>query len=356
MTGIRIAGTGGYLPGPPIDQDGVREFLRRYPDGLSLSAQERLLRSTGIETRHFAIDLADESRRETNTSMATAAARRALEAAGWEPEEVDLLVVTTVMPDQFMPPTSTLVQEALGIARCAEIEISGNCSAPYKGLLFAANGLCVGQYRRALVCSSQYASFLGWPPWMNPERMGEHQGHLRWTLSDGAAALAIERGEPDINLRVWLESSGCGRPSGMTLALGAARPDFLGTIERGDHHVTKNARSVLREVIPLVVDGLDRMLRTLEIPGDSIDHFIPAVTSLPIARKLQTMFHERCGVRPECWRMNMARVGYLGGVTCPFVLNEMVQAGSLSPGQLVCSVAEESSKWISAGAVFHWNP
>ena len=236
--GIRIAGTGSYLPGPPIDQEGVRQFLRRYPDGLLKDAQERLLQETGIETRHFAVDLANEARRESNTSMAAAAGRRALAMAGWKPEDVDFLVVTTVIPDQLMPPTSTLVQEALGIPRCAEIEISANCTAPSKGLMVAASQLRLGEYQRALVCSSQYVSFLGLPPWSNPVQMGPHQGHLRWVLSDGAAAIALERGDPDTRLRVWLESTGCGKRSGMSIALGAAGPDLGGAFARGDQHVT----------------------------------------------------------------------------------------------------------------------
>ena len=83
--------------------------MAAYPDGLDEHLRERILAETGIATRHFAFDLADPSRRETNTSMAERAARRALEAAGWRPEEVELLVVTTVVPDRLMPPTSTLV-------------------------------------------------------------------------------------------------------------------------------------------------------------------------------------------------------------------------------------------------------
>jgi len=237
-----------------------------------------------------------------------------------------------------------------------EIEVSGNCSAPYKAILIAANQIQLGQCRRALVCCAQFASFLGWPPWMNPAAMDEHQGHLRWTLSDGAAAIALENAEPDIGLRVWLQSSGCDKLAGMTVALGAARSDLRGAYERGEQHVTQNPRLVLREVMTSVTDELERMLRAFEIPGESIDHFIPAVTSVPLMRRLQDIFRERCGIRPESWRTTLQRAGYLGGVTFPFTLDELARAGTLRPRELVCSVAEESSKWIGADAVFRWNP
>ncbi len=353
---VRIAGTGSHLPGPPIDLAALRQFLRRYPDGLSEADQEHLIAETGIVTRHLAIDLHDETRRETNTSMAAAAGRRALEAARWSADDVDLLVVTTVVPDHLIPPTSTLVQEALGIASCAELEISANCTAPYKALMFATSQLELGRYRRALVCSSQYTSFLGRPPWSNPERMTPHQGPLRWIVSDGAGALALERGEPDIGLRVWLESTGAGKRAGMMLPFGAAEPDFVGTYARGDQHVSQESRYVLREGFALAVRGFQRMLERLELSAAAIDHFIPSISAMQVAKKLQPLLQQRYGLRPETWRMNLPRVGYLGGVTVLAVLDELARDGTLRAGDLVCSVAEESSKWMCAGTAFRWNP
>ena len=356
MPGVRIAGTGSYLPGPPIDNETLRRFLRRYPDGLSESAQERVLAETGIETRHIAIDILDDSRRGSNTTMAAEAGRRALAAAGWLPDDVEFLVVTTVLPDKLMPATSTLVQKVLGISHCAELEISGNCTAPSKGLMVAASELRLGTYSRALVCSSQYASFLGLPPWTNPDSMTPDQGHLRWVLSDGAAALALEAGEPDIELRVFLDSTGSGKRSGMELPLGASDPDLVGAFRRGTHHVSQNRRYVLKEGVRCATEGLGRFLRTLEIPGQAIDHFIPSVSSVLIARKLQDRFAKRFGISPDAWRMNFSQVGYVGSVAVPVMLDELARDGRLRSGDLVCAAAEESSKWMFAGTVFRWNP
>jgi 3-oxoacyl-[acyl-carrier-protein] synthase-3 len=355
MNGLRIAGTGTYLPGPPIDRRAVREFLRRTRDCFSNAEQDRLLEQTGILTRHFAIDVAADARRETNTTMAARAGERALRAAGWMPEDVDLLIVTTIVPDQLMPPTSTLVQEALGIPSCTELEISANCTAPTKGLWIAASQLQLGTHRRALVCSSQLASFGFNPPWANPGRMTPSQAHLRWVLSDGAAAIALEVGEPDIALRVQLQSVGVGKRSGMSLKLGVANPDIVASFESGAHHVTQDPRYVLKEGIKLATAGLQRMLRTFEMPGDSIDHFIPSVSSLLVERVLRDRF-ARFGIRPEVWRTNFTRVGYVGSVAVPIMLDELAREGNLRPGEIVCTVAEESSKWMFAGSVFRWNP
>lgn len=355
MQGLRIVGTGSYLPGPPLDNDAVRRFLRRHPDGLTERQQDYLLETSAITSRHFAIDVNDPTRRESNTTMAAEAGRRALAAAGWDGNDVELLIVTTVVPDQLMPPTSTLVQEALGITRCCELEISANCTAPTKGLMVAAAELQLGHYRRALVCSSQFASFGFLPPWTNPEAMRPNEAHLRWILSDGAGALALEVGEPDIQLRIRLESNGVGKRSGMSLALGAAHPDLAAAMQTGSHHASQDPRYALKEGIPLVLDGLERLLQTLELPGRSVDHFIPSVSSMQVVRRMQPVA-ERLGIQPEAWRMNFTRVGYVGSVAMPIMLDELAHVGALRPGDTVCTVAEESSKWMFAGTAFRWNP
>lgn len=355
MQGLRIAGTGSYLPGPPLDNDAVRRFLRRHPDGLTERQQDYLLETSGITSRHFAIDVGDPTRRESNTTMAAEAGRRALVNAGWNANDVELLIVTTVVPDQLMPPTSTLVQEALGITRCCELEISANCTAPTKGLMVAAAELQLGHYRRALVCSSQFASFGFLPPWTNPEAMRPSEAHLRWILSDGAGALALEVGEPDIQLRIRLESNGVGKRSGMSLALGAAFPDLGAALRTGSHHASQDPRYALKEGIPLVTDGLARMLQVLELPGAAVDHFIPSVSSMQVARRL-TPVTDGLGIRSDAWRLNFTRVGYVGSVAVPLMLDELARAGTLRAGDTVCTVAEESSKWMFAGTVFRWNP
>jgi 3-oxoacyl-[acyl-carrier-protein] synthase-3 len=221
--------------------------------------------------------------------------------------------------------------------------------------MIAASQLKLGVHRRALVCSAQLSSFAFLPPWANPEAMTAEQGHLRWILSDGAGAIALERAEPDIGLRVHLESRGVGRDAGMSIAIGTADPDLLGAHARGRQHVTQPPLTAIKHGMRFAREGLARMLRAFELPGSAIDHFIPSVSSVRIARRMQRVFSE-LGVRPESWRTNFTRVGYVGSVAVPIMLDEMVRSRRLKPGDVVCTVAEESSKWMFAGAVFRWNP
>ena len=140
----------------------------------------------------------------------------------------------------------------------------------------------------------------------------------------------------------------------MSLRLGAAHPDVVGAFERGDQHVTQPTRYALREGFALAGAAFERMLKELDLDAQSIDHFLPSVSSMQAVQKLQPIFESRFGLRADTWRINLDRVGYLGGVTFLAILDEMARGNALEPGDVVCSFAEESSKWMCAGAVLRW--
>jgi 3-oxoacyl-[acyl-carrier-protein] synthase-3 len=355
LSGVRIAGTGSYFPGPALDRDAVVAALDRFDDGLRAEEHERLLELSGVRGRHYAFDASRGCATDCNASMAAAAGRAAMDAAGWQPADVDLLVVTTVVPDALMPPTSTAVQRRLGIEDCTELEISANCTAPTKGLAFAAGQVRLGLARRALVCNAQYVSFMFFEPWANPAAMTPSQAHLRWHLSDGAGAIALEAGEPSIDPRFLLTSTGTDLPSGMSIPLGASAPDLIAMHGDGRQHATQPRLRALKYGIRKATAGIERMLREIELPPDRVDHFIPSVSSVQVARVMKSRL-AGIGLREETWRTNFESVGYVGSVAVPIMLDELARRRALAPGDIICTAAEESSQWMFAGSVLRWNP
>lgn len=116
---------------------------------------------------------------ETSLSLEVLAARRALEAARWTPAEVDLLLLTSFIPDQPGPGNAAYLVRDLGL-RCPGINIESACSSTLVSLNTAVALIESGQYRNALVVSSCcYSRFA--PPWDS----------LSWFMGDGAGALLV---------------------------------------------------------------------------------------------------------------------------------------------------------------------
>ena len=115
----RITGTGSYLPPRRLTNDDLARQLAAR--GIETS-DDWIVERTGIHARHFV----DEG---VNCSdLAVRAARQALEAAGLQPADIDLILVGTSTPDMVFPSTACLVQQKLGIHGCAAFDVQAVCS------------------------------------------------------------------------------------------------------------------------------------------------------------------------------------------------------------------------------------
>ncbi len=105
----RITGTGSYLP--------EKVLRNRDLEGTIDTSDEWIYTRTGIRQRHIAADA------ETTSDLALVASRRAIEAAGIAPEDIDLIIVATTTPDMIFPSTACLLQAKLGVKRGAAFDV-----------------------------------------------------------------------------------------------------------------------------------------------------------------------------------------------------------------------------------------
>lgn len=136
---IRITGTGHYLPPLTVSNDDLSQIVE--------TDDEWIVSRTGIHVRHIAVE-------DTTSSMAIAAARRALESAGVEPDEVGLVICATVTPDMTTPMVAAYVKAALGIGHAATFDLNANCSSCVYALTVAHSLMTTGGYAHALVIGS----------------------------------------------------------------------------------------------------------------------------------------------------------------------------------------------------------
>ena len=149
MTYSTIAGTGGYLP--------ERVMTNKEFEKIVDTSDEWIRERSGIKRRHIAAE------GETTSDMGIAAARKAMEAAGVEPGEVDLIIVATTTPDKVFPSTACIVQRQLEIRKIPAFDVHAACSGFIYSLDIADRFIRTGGAKCALlICSETYSRILDW--------------------------------------------------------------------------------------------------------------------------------------------------------------------------------------------------
>jgi 3-oxoacyl-[acyl-carrier-protein] synthase-3 len=369
---VHISGTGSFLPNDPVPNDRLEELLGPLNDApprvqkFIATVGPQILARGGIESRHFAID--PKTRRLTHTvaTMAEESARRAMSDAGKTPADVDFLVLSSPNYDQMTPPTSTILQELLGIESCAEMEIHSNCTGVGKSVQVAYDALRTGRYKTALVTYVQFSSVNLRSCYFNQEQITKTQAALRYILADASGSVFLEAVEGDGRehlphevVGTFVESIGGKRQPGMTAGGSVADltedgDPITSIYGRGTHHLSQDFTAVNRDAGPLLCDGVARMLSSLDVDPKTVPHYIYSIPTRQLYEENTKRFVEQLGITPEQVKFRAQRTGYCGGASLLLHLDEMARSGELQPGQLVVLHSVESSKWMSAGFVVRW--
>ena len=145
----RIAGTGSYLPPRRVtNAELAAELAERGVE----TSDEWIVERTGIRARHFAAP------EVTSSDLGVEAARRAMEAAGVSPGQIDLIIVATSTPDMVFPSAACILQHKLGIAGCPAFDVQAVCSGFVYALTVADSMIKTGAATRALVIGAEVFS------------------------------------------------------------------------------------------------------------------------------------------------------------------------------------------------------
>ncbi len=139
--GAIIAGTGSYLPERRLNNDDLSKMVD--------TNDEWIVKRTGIRERRIA------AKEESTATLATAAARRALESAGMEAKELDLVLCGTITPEMTFPSTACFVAAALGLTSTPAFDIAAACSGFLYTLETGTVFIKSGRYRNVLVVNCQ---------------------------------------------------------------------------------------------------------------------------------------------------------------------------------------------------------
>ncbi|MFH1386885.1 MAG: 3-oxoacyl-ACP synthase III family protein [bacterium] len=361
---VELVSTGVFLPGTPIPFDNLEDVLgsfnaapplvKRMEGKLRALAKELI----GIEQVYYAIDKKTGEQTENNTTMAVKAVNNALEKANMKAGEVDCLLYGNLMADYQTPPTTTLIQEALGIEECAEIEVHSNCSGMSKMLQIALDALRLGRYKNVVIAYSQLSSAYLRSDYYNQNKLGVENILLRWFLCDSASALVL-RASDKIKNGIKLEyadnlSIGGKKEMGMWLKLGTRNPDLKKAYEEGWHHFGQDYRAANDFGPSCFYRSFEKIVADNNFKYSDVDHILATLPSKKLWEYGKTTFLEKYGVTPDKWFGNVHRTGYAGASSVIIALNEMIKTEKFKPGELLTSIIFESSKWMIGGFVLRY--
>jgi 3-oxoacyl-[acyl-carrier-protein] synthase-3 len=319
-----IAGWGKYIPRRRLTND----ELSRMVDTSDQWIRER----TGIQERHLVED------GETTSSMATFAARSALETARLNPALIELIIVATVTPDYLFPSTACLVQDMLGAARAAAFDLSAGCTGFIYGLNVADGLVSSGNYRNALVIGAETLSSI-----------------TDWTdrstcilFGDGAGAVVLQAGENEGGvIASCLGSDGSGRDLLRVPAGGSRVPASEKSVKARLHFIQMDGREVFRFAVKVMQSAANEVLEKIGCSLDDLALLIPHQANQRIidaaARSLKLPLEKVFS--------NVASYGNTSAASIPIALCEAAEMGRIKPGDLIVCVGFGAGLTWGASAI-----
>jgi 3-oxoacyl-[acyl-carrier-protein] synthase III len=362
---VYICGSGSYLPGRQVAFDDIPRILgelEQAPDKIRkwIHRTHPVMRELlDIKYVHYAIDPETRAFTEDNITMAVAAAKKALDAAGLAPSDIDLICYGSAHQDQ-MPTASVRIQEALGIETCDELSIHANCTSAYKALYLGHQLIKGGQNRNALILSANLASSELRAEYYNQPLVDKESLFLRWFLSDGAGALVLSSHKRHRrNLRVettYIESIGGKRPSLMFNLRPALWLNPQQEYELGYHHLRQRFRNALatsdfqEQDGSIFLKGFRRMMARSSVSLDDIRFFQINLPTRHIVDSIKQEFLQM-GIDDSVFYSKLDQLGYCGPPMAFICLDKIIREENLNQGDCIASFVTEVSKFMQAGYV-----
>ncbi len=308
-----ITGTGAYLPEKILTNFELEKIID--------TSDEWIRQRTGIIERRIA------NNGTATSDLSVKAAARAIEIAGVNPAEIEMVLVATVTPDTFFPATACYVQKGIGAKNASAMDISAACSGFLYGLDIANGLIKSGQYDTILVVGGEvFNNIIDW-----------NDRSTCVLFGDGAGAAIVQATEETKGiLASYIGSDGdyadinlLGVPAG-----GSRMPLTAEGIEQKLNKLQMNGREVFKLGVRLMPEAAQRVLRQAGVTVEEIDLLIPHQANLRIIEAVG----DRLGIAREKVYINVEKYGNTSAATVIIALDEAIREGRAKPGHLVLLV------------------
>jgi 3-oxoacyl-[acyl-carrier-protein] synthase III len=300
----RISGTGSFLPPRRLtNADLVAELAAQGVE----SSDDWIVERTGIRARHF-VDAGVGS-----SDLGAEAARRAMQAAGCQPADIDLIIVATSTPDMVFPSTAALLQSKLGIVGCPVFDVQAVCSGFIYAMTVADAMIKTGTAKRALVIGAEVFS-----------RILDFQDRTTCVLfGDGAGAVVLDASSTPGILATDIHAD--GKYSELLCVPG----HVSGGAILGDPVLKMDGQAVFKLAVGVLEETALASLSKAGLNATDIDWLVPHQANIRImqstARKLK-MSMEKVIVTVD-------QHGNTSAASIPLALDHGVRSGQITKGQ-----------------------
>lgn len=310
MDKICIKGTGSFVPERVVPNSYFEEILD--------TSDQWIVTRTGIRERRMIWP------GQGLTDMATPAAERALEMAGVEPGELDLIIVGTVTADMPTPSASCILQHALGASRAVAFDINAACPGFVYGLSIAQKFIQDGSHRLALVVGGEVIS----------NRVDYEDRSTCVLFGDGAGAVVLGprngNGEGEL-LSVHLHSDGSLSKLIHMPAGGSRRPPTHEALDARLHYLKMQGGEVFKHAVRRMVEAGLQAMKHNGVSADDIDWFIPHQANI----RIMEVVAERLEIPPDKVVVTVDKYGNTSAASIPTALDEGIREGKIRKGDLI---------------------
>ena len=302
----RITGTGSYLP--PNRLTNAQLAAQLAVQGVETS-DEWIVARTGIQARHFAAPDV------TSSDLGVEAARRAIESAGLQPADIDLIIVATSTPDMVFPSVACILQHKLGIAGCPAFDLQAVCSGFVYALTVADAMIKSGSASRALVIGTEVFS-----------RILDFSDRMTCVLfGDGAGAVVLEASQEPGILASDLHAD--GKHVGILCVPG----HVSGGQVVGSPLLTMDGQAVFRLAVGVLENAARATLAKASLTEADIDWLIPHQANLRIMRSTA----KKLKLPLEKLIVTVDQHGNTSAASIPLALDEAVRSGKVKKDDIV---------------------
>lgn len=358
-----------FLPNNPVENDDMEAYLGMI-DGKPSRARAIILRRNGIKQRYYALDKQGHVT-HTNAQMAANAIRNLCDAE-FTLRDIDLLSCGTASPEQLIPSHGVMVHGEL--SECKDVEVvsfAGSCCTGGEALKYACMAVALDPMLNVVASASERLS-----AWMRASYFQKESEHLsqledkpilafekdflRWMLSDGAYA-ALLQGHPNkdsLSLRVdWVEMTSFANSMETCMYAGAEK-DETGNLKgwtsfpeqewlsKSLFALKQDTRMLAQHIVKLGVDYMIRLFEKHDMTADSVDWFLPHLSSMFFKNPILSELEKKGCLIPETkWFINLPKVGNIASASAFAMLEDLLYSGKLQKGQKLLVMIPESARF-----------